>query len=266
MNNKCNFRNSDGLRAKKSLGQNFCKDERIPEEVLELLGATDENEIWEIGPGKGALTEKLLLSGAHVTAFEIDERLQEMLLEKFPGVNFIWGDFLEIKPEQFPPITDNLLVTGNLPYYCGTPIIRSFLEKSPKPKRMVFLLQEEVSKKAAAPVNSSDYGFLSLQIQFYAKAYVGNTYPPESFTPRPKINSTILVVEPYNLSEEDLAIRENTLKFASIIFQQKRKMALPLLKKRFNQINWDEKFEKAGIDPKARPGNISIPQLFEIFN
>ena len=262
---KKNYKNCKFVTAKKSLGQNFCKDERIPAEIIEKLDTGPEFEVWEIGPGKGALTQELLKTGTTLTAFEIDKRLQEQLLEDFPDVTFIWNDFLSIPPEELPKISKPLLVCGNLPYYCGTPIIKRFLENGPKAERLVFLLQEEVSKKAASAHNNKEYGYLSVHTQFFAKASIGNTYPPSSFVPQPKINSTILLLEPYSLTEDEINIRKKTLKYVSTLFHQKRKMALPLLKKRFPAVDWQTRFEKLSIDEKARPENIAVDTFLQLF-
>ena len=164
---------SKTMHAKKSLGQNFCCDERILEEIIEHLKPSENNEIWEIGPGHGALTKGLVNTGAKVTAFEIDERLKDELTKKFPNIEIIWNDFLSIQSANLPKASDSLLVCGNLPYYCGTPIIRRFLENGPKAETIVFLLQEEVARKAAANDNSKEYGFLSVHTQLYAKQKLG---------------------------------------------------------------------------------------------
>lgn len=254
------------IKAKKSLGQNFCKDERIPAEILAKLAPGVGDQIWEIGPGQGALTRKLIKSGATLHLFEIDERMRPILVNDFKQATITWGDFLEIPDDKLPAVNGPLLVCGNLPYYCGTPIIKRFLENGPQAARIVFLLQEEVAKKAAAPHNTSDYGYLSVHTAFFARASTGQTYPPSSFVPPPKINSTILQLEPLELSEEDRERRHRALKQISFIFTQRRKMALPLLKKRNPEIDWAERFARLGIDEKARPENISAATLLELFS
>lgn len=253
------------IRAKKSLGQNFCRDERIPKEIALLLKPTPEHQIWEIGPGQGALTQRLAKTGAAIHLFEIDERMRDILETNFKNASITWGDFLEIPDAKLPVVNAPLLVCGNLPYYCGTPIIKRFLENGPKAEKIVFLLQEEVSIKAAAKCNSREYGFLSVHTAFFAKASIGSTFPPTSFVPPPKINSTILLLEPISLTVEEKERRLKALKQISFLFMQRRKMALPLLKKRDITIDWTERFNKLGIDEKARPENISPEKLLELF-
>jgi 16S rRNA (adenine1518-N6/adenine1519-N6)-dimethyltransferase len=256
---------SQGLRAKKSLGQNFCINEAIPEEIIARLAITPNHEVWEIGPGKGALTSHISKLTDRLRLFEIDQRLQEILPQKFPEAEIIWGDFLEIEPEQIAPPQKPLLVCGNLPYYCGTPIIRRFLEQGPHAEKLVFLLQQEVALKAAAGANQKDYGFLSVQVQLFAKAQSGSTFLPASFSPPPKINSTILEISPIVLSETEKQRRIRALKTISLIFNQRRKMALSLLKKRLPEQNWEERFTRLAISKTARPENIEPHVLLELF-
>lgn len=259
------LRQPDFIRAKKSLGQNFCIDDRIPAEIIARLAATPEHQIWEIGPGKGALTARLAATGAGLQLFEIDERLRESLEKDFPQARITWGDFLELPDTALPAVSRPLLVCGNLPYYCGTPIIRRFLENGPQAERLVFLLQQEVAVKAAAPCNHSEYSFLSLHTAFFARATLGGTYPPSSFAPPPKINSSILILEPLTLGELDKQRRFKALKGASFLFNQRRKMALPLLRRQFKDIDWEERFVRLAIDAKARPENIFPEQMLELF-
>lgn len=105
MINKFNKQRPDGIRAKKSLGQNFCIDERIPNEIITELAPDSNYCVWEIGPGKGALTKRLIETGADMHLFEIDERMREILEEICPKENITWGDFLELKQEELPTPT-----------------------------------------------------------------------------------------------------------------------------------------------------------------
>ena len=260
-NKNCNF-----IKAKKSLGQNFCIDERIPNEIIKELAPNKDFCVWEIGPGKGALTKRLIETGADIHLFEIDKRMEEILESLCPKENITWGDFLELDPKELPVPTKPLLVCGNLPYYCGTHIIKQFLEKGPTPSRLVFLLQHEVALKASVPVNHKEYSYLSVHTALFAKARIGNKYGPASFVPQPKIDSSVLILEPFQLSEEERQKRIKALKFISALFTQRRKIALSTLKRTFPETDWAERFAKLGIDEKARPENISPEQFLELFD
>ncbi len=251
------------IKAKKSLGQNFCIDENLIKEIIDSLEATNEHEVWEIGPGKGALSKDLTSSGAELRLFEIDERMKDELDRLGLGAKVMWGDFLEL--EELPEVQRPLLVCGNLPYYCATPIIRKFLEEGPLAERIVFLLQREVAEKVAAKVGEKNYSYLSLHTGLFAKARLGGIYKPESFRPPPKIDSRILILEPLELTDEERGRRMELLKFASVLFGQRRKMALTTLKKQLPSKNWEALFEELHIDKKARPENISMEQMLKLF-
>ena len=264
---KNNFKPTrDGIRAKKSLGQNFCIDERIPDEIISELAPDPEHIVWEIGPGKGALTKRILETGADMHLFEIDERMREILEALCPKEAITCGDFLELKQDELPVATKPLLVCGNLPYYCGTPIIKRFLEKGPTPAKLVFLLQHEVSVKASVPVNHKEYSYLSVHTAFFAKARVGHKYGPASFVPQPKIDSSVLILEPIQMSDEERKKRIDALKYISALFNQRRKLALSTLKRTFPEINWAQRFNELAIDPMARPENISPEQYLRLFS
>ncbi len=260
------FRSNNFIKAKKSLGQNFCIDERIPEEIVKELAPDKNFCVWEIGPGKGALTKRILETGADLHLFEIDKRMEEILENLCSKENITWGDFLELKQEELPIPSKPLLVCGNLPYYCGTPIIKRFLEKGPTPARLVFLLQHEVALKASVPVNHKEYSYLSVHTALFAKARMGNKYGPASFVPQPKIDSSVLILEPFQMSDEERKRRIDALKYISALFNQRRKIALSTLKRTFPETDWTERFKNIGIDEKARPENISPEQFLELFN
>lgn len=267
MNNKFKrgFIKQHKIHAKKSLGQNFCIDKRLPLEFLDFLDISEHHQVWEIGPGKGAITRHILKVTNNAHLFEIDERLKENLQKQFPSTPVTWGDFLHIADDQLPHTNDNLLICGNLPYYCATPIIKRLIETGPRAERIVFLLQDEVAKKAAAKENTKDYSYLSVHTSFFAEATTGNTYPPTSFSPQPKINSTVLCLKPLKLTSDEIKRRLKALKSISIVFSQRRKMALPLLRKSVSHIDWDQRFEALNIAAKARPENISPDTLLKLF-
>ena len=257
-------KNKQPIKAKKSLGQNFCIDARIPAEIVQLLEPTKQHEIWEIGPGTGKLTEKLAQTDAALTLFEIDKRMKPFLEEH--RAKIIWSDFLKIANEELPQAKEQLLICGNLPYYCGTAIIKKILENGPRAEKLVFLLQEEVAQKASAKVNDKDYSYLSVFVNLFAKASTGSVFSPASFAPQPKVNSQILILEPFNLDQEQIVNRLKALKKISQLFSQRRKMALPLLKKKFSNIDWHDRFKKLNIEEKARPQNISPDQFLQLFH
>jgi 16S rRNA (adenine1518-N6/adenine1519-N6)-dimethyltransferase len=99
----------------------------------------------------------------------------------------------------------------------------------------------------------------------FARTSTGSVFSPASFAPQPKVNSQILVLEPLKLDQQQKASRQQALKKISVLFSQRRKMVLPLLKKKFNAIDWQERFAKLNIEEKVRPQNISPDQFLQLF-
>ncbi len=251
------------LDPRKSLGQNFCIDKRLPEAVIEALAPAPEDTLWEIGPGLGALTRRLAKLGNPLWAFEMDQRLRPHLqdvLKPFSQVHLLWGDFLTADHSPAVPASGDLLICGNLPYSSGTAMIRLLLEKPPAVfRRGVFLLQREVTKKACAKPGTDDYSFLSTAISLYAHARTGAIFSPSSFFPNPQVWSSLLIIEPHVLTESERARRKCALTLASTAFEQRRKMALNLLKKRHTSVkqSWEDCFATLGLDPNIRAERLS---------
>jgi len=203
-----------------------CPDREPPER---------EPLVIEIGPGRGALTERLLARADRVVAIEIDAGLVELLRTKFQGepqLTVVEADALETDLSQW----GQAAIAGNLPYYAATPIIENVLspEKVLSPQRVlspgaavsraVFLVQREVAARLAAGPGSRDYGYLSVQTQLHADVEQLFDVPPSAFRPPPKVDSTVVRLLPRNRAAElGLADPARFLRFASQCFRQKRK-------------------------------------------
>lgn len=265
--NNYRFDRAKLIPPKKSLGQNFCRSEKLIREVVERLASEPGDEVWEIGPGHGSLTAVLADTGAMIRAFEIDERFKEQLTGTFGSrVTFHWGDFLRLDLASVKPGGKSFLACGNLPYYCGAAIVKRMLELIPAPIRMVFVLQEEVAHKIVAAQGTKEYGFLSAQIQLFSKIVLGGTYPPDAFFPPPKVSSTVLEVIPLDLTDEERKSRLAARKLLSIFFCHRRKMALPLLKHAYpdEASAWEEKFLRLGIKLTARGEEMPLPVVIAL--
>lgn len=258
-----------GFEPKKSLGQNFCQDDEVGLAVLRALAVEDGAEVWEIGPGLGALTRVLLPLPCRLRLFEIDGRLKphlETLTRDRANCAIHWGDAMDVDFAGLRP-AGPLFVCGNLPYYCGTGLVRKLIEEvAPPAAKLVFVLQKEVVAKACAGIGDEDYGFLSVAIQLFAEALRGPDFSPAAFFPNPKVTSGLLELRPLTLSCAERGRREATLRLASIVFGQRRKMALPLLRKAFPTVQptWDERFAALGIAPTVRGEVIPLPSLIEL--
>jgi 16S rRNA (adenine1518-N6/adenine1519-N6)-dimethyltransferase len=186
-----------GLRATKSLGQNFLIDGNALRFMVESAGVTSSSHVLEVGPGLGVLTHALAETGAAVTALEKDTRLSDALQETLadvPNAKVIFTDALEWDYSVLPP--DSLLC-ANLPYYISTALITRFLE-SGRFAKLTFLVQREVAERLEAQPGQDGYGFLSAVTSLYGSAKRLRDVSKNSFFPVPDVTSSIaqIVVRP----------------------------------------------------------------------
>lgn len=217
------------IRAKKSLGQNFLKDDAVLQRIVEGANLSKEDVVLEIGPGQGALTELLAEKCKKVIAVELDERLIGLLHTKFVGnknVEIVQGDILKINLPEL--IAENGLdvsgyrIVANIPYYITAPIVRLLLETRYPPKEMILMVQKEVAERIVAKPGSMS--ILAVSVQYYAKAEYLFTVSKESFDPEPKVDSAIIRIT--RNVERETKSNEEIKKFFRIVkagFSAKRK-------------------------------------------
>ena len=175
--------------------------------------------IIEIGPGRGALTAKLLERAARVVAIELDAYLIEHLRRKFaaePRLEILHQDVLETDLAQWGPAP----IAGNLPYYISSPILERVTRITPP--RAVFLLQQEVAERLVAAPGTREYGFLTVQTSVRMEARLLFPVKPTAFHPPPKVDSAVVRLEP-RLKAPDVADVDAFLKFVAQCFRHKRK-------------------------------------------
>ena len=217
-----------GIRPSKALGQNFLIDGNILQIILREADVRRDETVLEIGPGLGVLTEALVDCAKHVIAIEKDPRLAEYMREKFPGVELIEGDAVELlHPSSLIP-HPFCKVVSNLPYSISTPILERLVEGDLKPRRMVVTLQREVAQRLAAKPRHKDYGALTLFTQLHYHCTVAHIVSPSCFYPSPHVESAIVV-----LDRRDPRVKlKPGAPFHEIVragFSQRRKMMRKLL-------------------------------------
>ena len=248
------------IKAKKSLGQNFL----IDSEVLEKIVATTDianKEILEIGPGSGNLTSYLLRQKPKkIYVVEKDDGLVLLLKEKFSTeIEIINDDILKITEDK---ISDQkLTVFGNLPYNISTAILSKWILNIGSNfwfESLTLMFQKEVADRIISEYNNSKYGRLSILSSWKLNIKKIIDIKPQSFSPRPKIDSSLLLFTPKENFFE-LKDPKNLEKITRIFFSQRRKM----LKKPFNQVFTDGKkvAEKFDIDLNLRPQNLK-PEIY----
>ena len=191
-----------GLKNKKSLGQNWLKNREILEKIADYsaYGIAEKTGVGlekrplcvEIGPGLGYLTTSLLRRFDKVIAVEYDDRLAKNLPGSFPGTNLevVHGDILEY---YFSRLNEPYVVAGNIPYYITSPIIEKVLTAEKTPERVVLLMQKEVAER----IMSDKETVLSLFVKNRARVQAGVIVPAHEFTPPPKVDSQVVVMEPF---------------------------------------------------------------------
>ena len=180
-------------RAKRRLGQHFLSDPRILERIADALGATARDTVLEIGPGPGGLTAALAERAGRLVAIEKDAELVPALRERFPRVNVVQGDALEL--DWHALAGPGALVAGNIPYNITSPLLDKALTP-PRPTRIVFLVQKEVADRVTADPGGGTYGALTVGVQAVARAERLFLVPAGAFQPRPKVDSAVLRLTP----------------------------------------------------------------------
>ena len=251
------------IKPKKSLGQNFLIDRKILELIVDAAEVKNKS-ILEIGPGTGNLTTFILKRNPKkVYVIEKDDELALSLKDKFAGeITIINNDVLQVSEDQIS--NDKLTVFGNLPYNISTEILTKWIVNMGKKiwfEKLVLMFQKEVAERIIAECNTSKYGRLSIISNWKLNIKKIIDIKPESFSPRPKIDSTLLQFTPREKFFE-LKDAKNLEMITRVFFSQRRKM----LKKPFNQVfnNAKEVADKFNIDLNLRPQNLEPEVYFKL--
>ena len=251
------------IKAKKSLGQNFLIDREVLEKIVSITDIANK-EVLEIGPGSGNLTTYILKQKPKkLYVVEKDDELAILLKEKFDTeIEIINDDILKISEDK---ISDQKLsVFGNLPYNISTEILSRWILNIGSNfwfQSLVLMFQKEVADRIVSEFNNSKYGRLSILSSWKLNVKKIIDIKPQSFSPRPKIDSSLLLFTPKENFFE-LKDPKNLEKITRIFFSQRRKM----LKKPFNQVfaNGKQVAEKFGIDLNLRPQNLEPETYFKL--
>ncbi|MDA7478294.1 16S rRNA (adenine(1518)-N(6)/adenine(1519)-N(6))-dimethyltransferase RsmA [Candidatus Pelagibacter ubique] len=251
------------IKAKKSLGQNFLIDREVLEKIVSITDITNK-DVLEIGPGSGNLTTYILKKKPKkLYVVEKDDDLAILLKEKFDTeIEIINDDILKVSESNISE--QKLSVFGNLPYNISTEILSKWILNIGSNfwfDSLVLMFQKEVADRIISEFNNSNYGRLSILSSWKLNVKKILDIKPKSFSPRPKIDSSLLLFTP---KENFFKLKDpkNLEKITRIFFSQRRKM----LKKPFNQVfdNGKEVAEKFGIDLNLRPQNLEPEVYFKL--
>ncbi|MDH4109194.1 MAG: 16S rRNA (adenine(1518)-N(6)/adenine(1519)-N(6))-dimethyltransferase RsmA [Gammaproteobacteria bacterium] len=248
-------------RARKRFGQHFLVDPEIIRMIVASVAAGPGDTLVEIGPGQGAITTPLARTGATLHAIEFDRDLAAALRLHYADnlrVTIHEADALRF---DYASLGRDLRLVGNLPYNISTPLLFRLLEFLDHIRDMHFMLQKEVVDRIAAAPGSKAYGRLTVMLGCRAEVVPLFDVPPDSFSPAPKVMSSVLRIRP---REAQVEIADRTL-FAALVaqgFSQRRKTLHNALKGHVS----DAELSAAGIDPGARAEQVPIEAWARLAN
>ena len=254
------------MKAKKSLGQNFLVSDIIINKIVSLLDINENDLIIEIGPGKGALTEKLVKLPSKLVCIEIDYDMHKYL-DRYTSCkcDIYYQDILKTDINQLLSTYqyENLFIIGNLPYYITTPIIEKLLLQDINAKKLIFMVQKEVANRFTALNNSKDFGYMTLFIDYFYDAKHEFMVNRINFNPVPKVDSAVITLD--NYKKRNLIDESEYFQFVKKCFSQKRKT----LKNNLDNVEYLKIvniLNKYGFDNNVRAEQLNQDIFIEMFN
>lgn len=248
---------------RKRLGQHFLTDTRTLDRIADVLDIGKSDTVIEIGPGRGALTDRLATRAGRLITIEIDKLLIPVLRARYatqPHVTVIESDVLDLALGEVAG--GPYLLAGNVPYYITTPIIFHAMTR-PRPERAVFLVQREVGDRAVAAPGSKEYGALSVNLQALATVTPRGVVKPTAFHPPPSVDSAILHIvprtDPVISADEEAPFRK--LVIASFGLRRKQLRRVVRTVRGLSAEQADAALDAAGLDPEVRPETLSAAQF-----
>lgn len=248
----------------KSLGQNFLIDDTVVDDIVEGSLVNKEDNIIEIGPGIGTLTKVLLEKARTVTAVEIDRELIPILNEELKSYNnftLIHEDVLNLDLKE---VTKGKKVkfVANLPYYVTTPILIKLLEEDIDYTSITVMIQKEVAERLNAKPSTKEYGALSLLVQYHTETEIIRTVYPESFIPRPKVDSSVIRLIKRKEKPVDVTSTDFLFKVIKQAFAMRRKTLVNNLKSAgFKEEVITKAMEEANIEKGRRGETLTLEEF-----
>ena len=249
------------MKAKKKFGQNFLVDRYFISRIVNEINPKEGNNILEIGPGKGAITEPILKKTNHISVVEIDPDMIKILKHKIStkNISILVEDVLGINDEFFKKFNK---IIGNLPYYIATEIILKLTKIYSSSSELYFMVQKEVAERITANPSSKSFGRLSVILQYYFDTELLFELPPEAFSPQPKITSAFIRLIRKKRVSPKVINKDNFEQIVKIAFSQKRKT----IKNNFKNILFEKDFLNLEISPKIRSEALAIDQFIKLEN
>ncbi|GAC33728.1 16S rRNA (adenine(1518)-N(6)/adenine(1519)-N(6))-dimethyltransferase RsmA [Paraglaciecola polaris] len=252
-----------GHTARKRFGQNFLHDEYVIDQIVSAINPQVGQNVVEIGPGLGALTEPVCALIDKLTVVELDRDLAQRL-RTHPFIasklNIVEKDALKFDFSELFSEDRPLRVFGNLPYNISTPLMFHLFSFAYKVQDMHFMLQKEVVNRLAASPGNKSYGRLSVMAQYHCQIMPVIHVPPEAFNPPPKVDSAIVRLIPHKVKPVSVISEDSLNKVCAQAFNQRRKTIRNSLKESLNEAQ----LMSLDINPDLRAENLSLAQFGQI--
>ena len=246
--------------AKKKWGQNFLVDNNLLEKIIKTINIKDTEHVLEIGPGQGALSEKLVDVAKSLSMVEIDPDLIERLKvhEKLSGLTIINQDILKVDLESLS--IDSPVVVGNIPYNITSPIIFWLIDHFDHWDRAYLMVQKEVAQRLTASIGTKDYSRVTVMTSLFFDIEICFSISPNVFLPKPKVQSAFIsITKRSDFDQKNV----NVKKFSQVVrmaFNQRRKM----LRNSLSTLTIDS--DKCNIDFTRRPEQLTVDEFIDISN
>ena len=254
-----------GIAPSKKLGQNFLIDDNFLDSIIRIADIKPDDKVIEVGPGFGALTERLLKTGASVAAIEFDRKLAAWLRLTYAnrGLCLIEGDACKIDVAGIYGADTPFRLISNLPYSAGTVIVANMLALKTPPSEMFIMLQKEVGMRFAAKEDTDEYGALTVRIQAMYQVELVKKAPPQMLYPRPQAAPCILRLTPPNAAVGQEHSR-NSPRRDPASFAHRRKKMLKQAASMFDMEQVRSAMVSLGIDPDIRAEKVTVKQFIRI--
>jgi 16S rRNA (adenine1518-N6/adenine1519-N6)-dimethyltransferase len=256
-----------GMHPGRGLGQNFLLDNNLLDYIIRLADVKENETILEVGPGFGALSEKLLAANANLTAIEFDHRIAAYLRQKHSdreNFNLIEADACRVDFDQLFGAETPYRVIANLPYAISSVFIAKTAASKNAPSEMILMLQLEMAERLSASPKSKSYGALSVKMQMLYDIKIEKKVPPEVFLPPPAVDSAIVSMkrhDRYKMSKDEQKFFFSAI---SIVFNQRRKQMGKVLGSSYGKDTVLQCMSLCGIAPEVRPDAVSIDDFFKL--
>ncbi|MBQ7884601.1 MAG: ribosomal RNA small subunit methyltransferase A [Clostridia bacterium] len=259
---------TNNFKFNKKFGQNFIFDKNLLKAIIEDSNITKDDDVLEIGPGAGTLTKVIANSAKKVVSYEIDSNLKPILEQNLQGVQnskVIFSDALKTSISEIESnFEGEYKIVANLPYYITTPLIFKFVQETTRVKTMSIMVQKEVGERLIAKAGDSDYGSISVVLDFYANVKILRNVPRRMFVPAPNVDSCVVQIEfVKNKHECNAKLFEKIVKSA---FANRRKTLANNLSIDFcvNKQTIYEMLKELNINEQARGDSLTTKQFVEI--